>query len=81
MQCNATKRLLDNRGLEYTTVDVTEDPAALAFVKDLGYAQAPVVYTVREDDSFILTTSPPKPGIVTQHWSGFDADRIKAIVK
>lgn len=76
MQCNATKRLLDNRGLEYTTVDVTEDPNALAFVKNLGYAQAPVVYTSRtrdyNDGSRVTDIA---------HWSGFDADRIKAIVK
>lgn len=43
VQCNATKRALDKAGLEYTTVDLTEDAAALAAVKALGYAQAPVV--------------------------------------
>lgn len=74
MQCNATKRLLDNRGLEYTTVDVTEDPDALAFVKELGYAQAPVVYTEHWPDRT------PDSATVS-HWSGFNADRIKAIVK
>lgn len=41
--CRMTKRKL--AGTEYTEVDVTEDPAALAYVKDtLGYTGAPVVY-------------------------------------
>lgn len=72
VQCTATKRLLDQRGLEYTQVDVTEDPDALAFVKDLGYQAAPVVYTVNTDTVGYDDID---------HWSGFNADRIKAIVK
>ena len=41
--CRMTKRKLAD--IEYTEVDVTEDPAALAYVKDtLGYTGAPVVY-------------------------------------
>lgn len=72
MQCTATKRFLDARGLEYTTVDVTEDPAALAFIKGLGYLAAPVVYTSYDDGG-----SAP----ADQHWSGNQPDRIKAIVK
>ena len=43
VQCNATYRALDKRGLEYEVVDITADPAALAHVKQLGYLQAPVV--------------------------------------
>lgn len=43
VQCNATYRALDKAGLDYATVDVTEDAQALAQVKALGYAQAPVV--------------------------------------
>lgn len=43
VQCNATYRALDKAGLDYTTVDVTVDVEALAQVKSLGYAQAPVV--------------------------------------
>lgn len=48
VQCNATYRALDKRGISYETVDVTVDDAALARIKDLGYLQAPVVIT--EDD-------------------------------
>lgn len=43
VQCNATYRALDKAGLDYATVDVTVDAEALAQVKALGYAQAPVV--------------------------------------
>ncbi|WP_165217151.1 glutaredoxin-like protein NrdH [Schaalia sp. ZJ1691] len=47
-QCDATYRLLDKQGMDYVKVDVTEDAAALNFIKGLGYQQAPVV-TVGED--------------------------------
>lgn len=45
VQCDATKRALAKAGIAYTVVDVTEDAAALAKIKALGYAQAPVVIT------------------------------------
>ena len=43
VQCNATYRALDKAGLDYSTVDLSVDAEALAQVKSLGYAQAPVV--------------------------------------
>lgn len=43
VQCNATKRALDKQGLDYTTVDVTEDAAAADNLKALGFASVPVV--------------------------------------
>lgn len=64
VQCNATYRALDKRGITYTTVDITSDAQALKHVKDLGYAQAPVVETAddhwsgfRPDKIERLTTS------------------------
>ena len=42
-QCSATYRALDKAGLSYSTVDISADAEALARVKSLGYAQAPVV--------------------------------------
>lgn len=48
VQCDATKRGLNKAGIRYEVVDVTEDPDALAKIKALGYAQAPVVVT--DDD-------------------------------
>jgi glutaredoxin-like protein NrdH len=48
VQCNATYRALDKKGLEYDIFDVTVDEKALDAVKSLGYLQAPVVIT--DDD-------------------------------
>ena len=43
VQCNATYRALDAKGIEYDVTDVSEDATALEQVKSLGYMQAPVV--------------------------------------
>ena len=43
VQCNATYRALDAKGIEYEVHDLSEDPTALEMVKALGYLQAPVV--------------------------------------
>lgn len=43
VQCTATTRALDARGLAYSLVDLTEDAAAMQRVAALGYRQAPVV--------------------------------------
>lgn len=45
VQCNMTKRHMDKIGVEYTTVDITEDPDALNKLIELGYKAAPVVMT------------------------------------
>jgi glutaredoxin-like protein NrdH len=43
VQCDATYRALDKRGIEYTIVDISADAEALEMVRGLGYLQAPVV--------------------------------------
>lgn len=43
VQCTATYRALDSKGVEYSVVDVSQDPEALELVQSLGYLQAPVV--------------------------------------
>jgi glutaredoxin-like protein NrdH len=43
VQCNATYRALDKAGIEYSVVDITEDPEARDYVMALGYLQAPVI--------------------------------------
>lgn len=43
VQCDATYRALDKQGLDYRSVDVTQDIEALEYIKGLGYQQAPVV--------------------------------------
>lgn len=48
VQCTATYRALDSKGIEYNVLDLSEDEAALQAVKELGYLQAPVVVTDEE---------------------------------
>lgn len=43
VQCTATTRALEARGLAFDLVDLTEDAAALEAVTAMGYRQAPVV--------------------------------------
>ena len=61
VQCTMTYRVLEKKGIEYTTVDITTNPAAFAYItEELGYSAAPVVVASDEDD-----------------WSGFRPDLIK----
>ena len=50
VQCDMTKRMLDKLGVDYNTVDITEDPAALDMILGMGFKSAPVVIT--ETDSW-----------------------------
>ena len=43
VQCAATTRALDARGLSYDVIDLTADAQAMERVMALGYRQAPVV--------------------------------------
>lgn len=45
VQCNATVRALDKKGIEYDVIDMSQDMDALERVRALGYMQAPVVMT------------------------------------
>src|SRR3546814_12244399 len=45
VQCTATYRALDSKGIEYEVHDLSQDADALEQVKALGYLQAPVVIT------------------------------------
>ena len=67
-QCDATYRALDKQGISYEKIDVTQDADSLAFIKGLGYSQAPVV-AVRSGDGAIL-----------ESWGGFRPDRIEKAV-
>lgn len=61
VQCNATYKALDKYGLDYSIIDISEDPAAYDHVVgDLGMLQVPVVE--------IAGAEP---------WAGFRPDRIK----
>lgn len=45
IQCVATYRALDQRGISYDVVDISEDADALNVVRGLGYMQVPVIMT------------------------------------
>lgn len=65
VQCDATKRALNKRGIPYTYVDVTENPDALAHIKALGYTSAPVVELSNGIDS----------------WSGYQPGKLALIAE
>ncbi|MHA3724195.1 glutaredoxin family protein [Leucobacter sp. HY1910] len=48
LQCTATARRLNDHGVPHTVIDMSQDEAALARVKELGYLQAPVIVTPDE---------------------------------
>ena len=50
VQCEQTKKLLTSKGLEFETIDITEDVAAYEKVVALGFQAAPVVIT--DDDAW-----------------------------
>lgn len=61
-QCDDTKAYFDRKGITYTAVDITEVPAALAYItEELGYSQAPVVVNNSDDQD---------------HWSGARMDKL-----
>ena len=48
VQCTATTRALEARGLDYQVIDLTEDDDAMTQVSELGYRQVPVVIAGEE---------------------------------
>ena len=61
-QCDATYRALDKQGVSYEKIDVTQDAESLAFIKGLGYQQAPSSSRVRTTGpASALTASRPSP--------------------
>ncbi len=43
VQCTATTREMDKKGINYEYIDLTQDAVAMETVRGLGYMQAPVV--------------------------------------
>ncbi len=48
IQCTATTREMDRKGISYDVIDLTKDAVAFETVKGLGYMQAPVVIAGEE---------------------------------
>ena len=67
VQCNATKRHLDKAGVEYLTVDISQDADAFDYVtRDLGHRAAPVVVANIRG--------------VKIDWSGFNPDMLNEAI-
>lgn len=60
VQCNATYRDLDRLGLDYTKVDMSQDPNALDEILAKGFQSAPVVVVGEWENS----------------WSGYQPEKI-----
>lgn len=43
VQCEQTKKLLDRNGVEYTVIDITQDPQAYDKIVGMGFMSVPVV--------------------------------------
>jgi glutaredoxin-like protein NrdH len=69
VQCNATYRALDKKGIKYSSVDITVDADALDRLKALGHMQAPVVEVVGDD------------GGLVDDWTGFRPDKIEELAQ
>ena len=50
VQCDATKRMMDKLGVEYDTVNISDNPEELDKLIEMGYRAAPVV--VSGEDSW-----------------------------
>lgn len=57
VQCGATYRALDKKGIEFSVIDVTENPEAFEKLKAMGVQQMPAVET---DNDFWTGFNPGK---------------------
>ena len=67
-QCKYTKRKLDQLGFQYEVVEVSDDPAAVKLIKDMGFSSAPVVVVEFGDDA-------------SWSWQGYSPSRIEQMVE
>ena len=67
VQCTATYRAMDKKGIEYEKTDMMQDIEKFDFARELGHQMAPVVIVRGED------------GDVVDHWSGFRPDKIEEL--
>lgn len=68
VQCDATKKFLNERNTRYEVIDLSTDELALAAVKDLGYRKAPVIFARYPSGS-------------ESHWSGFNPGKLMGFIR
>lgn len=49
VQCKRTKDLMNSHGIEYETVDISENPEARQNLIAQGYSQMPIVHTTNDE--------------------------------
>jgi glutaredoxin-like protein NrdH len=54
------------KGIEIVKVEVDKDAKAMAYIKSLGYAEAPVIVVTEGDE-------------VLDHWSGYSEEKIASL--
>lgn len=69
VQCTSTYRVLDKNGIDYQTVDMSQDADALELVQSLGFQQVPVIIN-RDAD-----------GTIISKWSGFNPEKIAELAE
>jgi glutaredoxin-like protein NrdH len=65
VQCKNTYAFLDKYGVDYTTIDIKEDPSAMLILEKYNFQSAPVVVVENEDNE--------------DAWCGFRGDKIKEL--
>ena len=76
VQCNATYRALDSKGIEYEVLDLSVDENALAQVKELGYGRAEIGEAAAAQVKELGYLQAPVVITDEDHWSGFRPDKI-----
>jgi len=66
VKCRAVEISMRRKGIEAVKVEVDKDPDAMAYIKALGYAEAPVIVVTAGDE-------------VVDHWSGYSDEKISAL--
>lgn len=69
VQCDATKRMLNKRGVAFVEKSILDDLKLLEELKAAGHMSAPVVL-VKDSQ-----------GAVVASWSGFNPEKINSIIK
>lgn len=83
--CRMTKQMLNTRNINFEEIDIAESPAALDFVKGLGFKEAPVVLITDSKESVKeLLADPARTAqvlrnpkeVIVDSWSNMRPDKI-----
>jgi glutaredoxin-like protein NrdH len=66
VRCRAVEISMRRKGIEIVKVEVDNDPKAMAYIKSLGYSEAPVIVVTEGEE-------------VVDHWSGYSEEKITSL--